>query len=82
MGGAFTRRDRVIYRGDISVTLISGPQTVVFPQPMPGDYDIYIAVPQSGLMVTSTTNKTLAGFTMALTISLAATLTWVAVEKM
>lgn len=83
MGGTFTRRDRVFYKGSFAVALLEAPRAVTFPQPMPSmDYDIYLLVPQTGALIQSITNKTQTGFTMSFSVNLAQTVTWVAIETM
>jgi hypothetical protein len=74
------RRDRMVRKGTFNVTLVSGPQTVVFDTPFPDDYDVYVNTPQ-GVQLTSVTNKTRNGFTMALGVTLVGSIDWVAVEK-
>lgn len=82
MGGVVSRRDRTIYVGSVSVLLVDVAKDIVFPAPMPGDYDIYIKVPQTGTLVNSIGSKTANGFRMNLSVSLAGTVTWAAVEIM
>lgn len=74
-------RDRVIFKGTIDVPLLTTNAQVTFPEPMPGDYDIYFQQPTGGLSVTGVSNKTSTGFTVTLSVNLAGSLTWAAVEK-
>lgn len=75
------RRERTVYKGTLSVTLVSGPQTVVFPNPMPGPYDLYFRT-DTGVTVTAISSQTLSGFTLQLGVSLSGSMTWVAVEQL
>jgi hypothetical protein len=75
-----TTRDRVIFKGTESIPLLAGPRTVTFPYEMPGDYDVYFVQPTGGLSITGITNKTSTGFTISLTVNLAGSITWAAVE--
>lgn len=78
---ALMPRDRVIYRGDVSVPLLTAQVTVTFPADMPGAYDVYFKQPTGGLSITSIGNVTPSGFTINLSVNLAGSLTWVAVEQ-
>ncbi len=82
MGGQISRRDRIIYKGTVPVTLVDVFKDVTFPAPMPNDYDIYLKVPNGCTLVNTISNKTANGFRFNISVSLAGSVEWAAVEAM
>lgn len=81
---AVRRRDKTIYKDTIPVVLLTTNYQVVFPAPMPSGmaYDIYFAVQPSGINVTGVSNITANGFTITVSLTLAGSITYAAVEQM
>ena len=74
-------RDKTVYKGTETFTLVQLNRVVTFPAPMPStDYTIYWATPGITVNV-SITSKTVSGFTITLGVALAMTMDWAAVEN-
>jgi len=75
-------RDRVVFSGTVSFTLVKLLETVTFPSPMPDtSYKIYWNTNAAVSANVSITNKTVDGFTIVLGVGLSMTMDWLAVEQ-
>ena len=74
-------RDKIYFKGTETFTIVQLQKVITFPTPMPDNsYEIYWATPALAVNV-SITSKSATGFTIQLGVSLAMTMTWVAVEN-
>lgn len=74
------RRDRMVQKGSIPVALLQVQKSVTFDTPMPGPYDLYFK-DLGGVAITGVTQNGLTGFTVNISITLAGSFDWVAVER-
>lgn len=80
--GAILTPQKQYRKGTVNVALLEFNKVVTFMSPMPDmNYDLYFNV--NGLNVgVNAINKTTEGFTMTLGVSIAGTITWLAIQQL